>query len=465
MTQRVQLGHERLSRSAYEAVVYGEAEVVLAERGPVRQARARLEEAIAGGEPIYSVTTGYGAEATTAIPADALGRMQENTIRSHAVGVGPPAPPAVARGMTLLMAAALARGAPALSPAVLDALLDRLARRRHPPIPMQGSQSASDLIPGAHLALELLVPEAGPPLALGPKDGSLVNNSAFSTALAVHGALATRRLVERSEEVAAMTLQAVRGHPAAYSEELVALRPHPGATAAAAHLRELLAGSGLTPTAERPHDPFSLRCLPQIHGAVRDALTTLDRTLEIEIGAVTDNPVITGGRIVSGGNFHGEPLVLPLDTVASAVAELAAVSQRRTQHLVVGDLAGAGTPAKLSTLPAERLGLLMLPSLAAALVSECRQRAQPAARESIPVDVMEDHVSMAALAARQLLEAVELARTAVAAELVAAAQALDFQGPALASAAARELHARVRERVAFLDDDRSLDVTAVRDLI
>jgi histidine ammonia-lyase len=469
VTGEIRLGRHPLTRSDYDAVVYGTANVMRDDGGRLDQHRDRLKRLIDTGAPIYSVTTGYGAEATQAIPPDALGRMQENTVRSHAVGVGLPAPRAVSRGMTLLMAAAAATGAPGFSGNVLDGLISLLDHNIDPEIPLQGSQSASDLVPGAHLALALLEPpdNAGSITAiqLGPKDGSLVNNSAFSTALAVHASREVANLIAGTEAVAALTLQAVRGHPDAYQEELIALRPHPGAIQTASHMRQLLAGSRIRPTPDRPHDPFSLRCLPQVHGAVRDALRELDRALSIEIGSVTDNPVVIGEEVVSGGNFHGTPLALPLDYVGLGLPQLAMLSARRTQHLVLGDLPGAGTPPKLSPAPAERLGMLMLPSLAAALVSECRQRTHPASRESIPVDLMEDHVSMAALAARQVLDGAELARTVVAAELAAAAQALDFGDPSAASPAASNLYTKVRERLAFLDDDRPIDVAQLIHLV
>jgi histidine ammonia-lyase len=476
----VVLGPGGLTREAYEAVVYASAAVRIGDRTVLDEHRAVLDRRIGEGAVIYSVTTGYGAEATRALPADALGTMQEDTVRSHAVGIGTPVPEPVVRGMLLLIAAAAAQGPPGLSPGVVDTLVALLEHRAHPIVPSQGSQSASDLVPAAHLALAVLgegdvlqdgvrraARDVVPGVAFGPKDGSIVNNTAYTTALSVHATRAAARLIERAESVAALTLQAVRGHPDAFDERLIALRPHPGAIAAATHLRALLAGSELVRGPGRPHDPFSLRCLPQVHGAVRDALTIVKRTLDIELRAITDNPVVLAdsGAVLSGGNFHGEPLALPLDSLALGICELATLSQRRTQHLVNADLGGMTTPHKLSTDPQARLGMLMLPSLAAALVSECRGRTQPASRESIPVDAMEDHVSMAALAARQLLAGIELARRVVAVELAAAAQALDFLDAADASPPARDLHAHVRERLPFLEADRPIDVEVLLDLV
>lgn len=336
-------------------------------------------------------------------------------------------------------------------------------------MPELGSHSTSDLIPAANLALALLGEAPGhatEAVGLQAKDASVVNNAAFSAALGADAVRRVTRLIEHTEAVAAMSLEALGGHVEAYDERLVALRPHPGALATAAHMRELLEGSQLIGRSERPHDPFSLRCLPQIHGAIRDALAHARTAVEIDLCAVTDNPVVVsdGGDALSGGNFHGAPLGLPLDLLGLAVSELATVSQRRAQQLVLGAI-GAGTPYKLTSLPAERLGMLMLPSVAATLVSECRLRTQPASRESIPTDLMEDHVSMAALAGRQVREATLLARRVVAIELMCAAQALDFHGAQLASPAAQGLHAAVRERVAVLDEDRPLDADALLELI
>lgn len=462
MTELV-LGSRPLTRRDYEEVVYGGASVSPPDGSRVGFHRAVLDRQLQAGAVIYSVTTGYGAEATQPVAGEALGRMQENTVRSHAIGVGDAVPESVVRGALLLIANAAAQGPPGLRPEVVSAMVELLRSGPLPSVPELGSQSASDLIPAAHLALAVL--DAG--VSFQAKDGSIVNNSAFTTALAVEAVRGVERLIDRAEQVAALTLQAVLGHVDAYDERLIRLRPHPGALRSAAHMRELLDGSNLLRGPGRPHDPFSLRCLPQIHGAARDAVTHAADAVEIDIAAVTDNPVVIAedATVLSGGNFHGLPLALPLDGVGLAVAQIAALSQRRTQHLVNRDLAGMITPVKLTPRPAERLGMLMLPSLAAALVSECRLRTQPASRESIPVDVMEDHVAMSALAARQVLAGTLLARRAVAAELAAAAQALDFHDVQRASPPARALHEQVRERLAFLDEDRPVDVDLVLDLV
>jgi histidine ammonia-lyase len=438
--------------------------------------RAELERQVAGGAILYAVNTGYGSDAGRVVPADAIARTQVNTIRSHAQGVGEPAPEPVVRGAMLVKAQAYAQGPAALRPEVAEGLVALLNARVHPVVPLQGSQSASgDLIPNAHIGLALMgegevvadgrrVAAADalpvPPLRPAMKDGvGLTNDCSFTAALAFDAVRAGRRLVERAEEVAAMTLQGLRGHPEAFDERLVNLRPHPGALRSAAHVRDLLAGSALLRAPGRPHDPYCLRCLPQVHGAVRDALDHAARAVAVEIAAVGDNPVVIAadGVTLSGGNFHGEPLALPLDGVAVAIAEVAALSQARTAHLV-DPRWDVGLPAKLAPDPAEGFGLLMLNTAAAALVSEARVRARPASLESIGVDPMEDHVSMAAVAARGALAVLEIARRVVAIELACAGQAVEIQGVEHAAPAARALHAALRERVPFAAADGRVDV-------
>lgn len=445
-----------LTLDSYEAIVHKRVPVVLADDGRIAARRDALETRIAAGDIIYGVNTGYGAEAVLAVPDDALARMQVNTVAAHACGVGAPAAPELARGALALMVQTTAQGAGAYSPEIVDALIELLNSGRDVPVPALGSQSASDLMPLAAIALELDVD-------YGAKDGLIINTNAFTGALAVETLRTAERLVDRAEEIAALSLQALRGFREAFDERLVALRPHPGAVRTAAHMRELLDGSALLGADNRPHDPFSLRAIPQVHGAIRDAVGTLRAAVEVELSSSTDNPIVTAdGDVLSGANFHGAPLGLPLDYTALALCELATLSHLRTRHLVSGSL---GTPRKLTPEPAERLGMLLQPGVAAALVSEARLRSNSASRESIGFDHMEDHVSMSALAGRQALEVAGLVRRVLAVELLCAAQALDYAGVASASPAARDLHAQVRERVPTLDEDRPLSADSVLDLV
>ena len=478
----VQLGGSPLSSVDYEAVVYHDVPVTLADDARIRAHRRELERQLAAGSVIYAVNTGYGAEANREIAAEALGRLQLNTVRSHAVSVGEPVAAEIVRGMLLLKAQAYAQGLPAVRAELVERILRMLNGGIHPVVRAQGSQSASgDLIPNAHVGLALageglvcigdrVVParEAMPgPFDLAPKEGvTLTNDVSFATALAFDVLRDAERLIERGELVAAMTLQAVRGFPDAYDERLVAARPHPGAIASASHMRAMLAGSGLVRDPGRRHDPYSLRCLPQVHGAIRAALAYARSAVDVEIRSVGDNPLVfaADGDVVSGGNFHGAPLSLPMDALCTAIAMLAALSQRRTGHLV-DPLPGSRLPPKLARLPDEQLGLLLANTAAASLVSECAVRAAPASVTSIAVDVMEDHVPMAALAAQKAAETVKTARQVMAIELLCAAQALDYQGPASASVPVQELHVAVRERLPFLTDDRPVNVASLEDLL
>jgi histidine ammonia-lyase len=477
----VALGPAPLRWDEYEAVVHGGARVALSPDAGAGQARATLERRLADGETIYSVNTGYGAEAGNLLPAETLDRVQLNTLRAMAMSSGEPAPEPVVRGAMLLAARAYAQGPPAMGRELLDRFVELLNRRVHPVVPLSGTQSTSDIVQGAHVGLALVgegeawidgerrpVADAGlTPIALVPKDGGgVVNNHTFTVALAIEALRSAERFVDLAEQVAAMTLQALGGHPDAYDEQLIAMNPHPGALAAAAHMRELLDGSELVRAPGRPHDPFSLRALPQVHGAARDALAHARAVLEVELGAVTDNPVVVAdGRILSSCNFHGAPIALPMDLVALAVHQVASLSQRRVAQLVDPLPNVEELPAKLTPLPSERFGLVQLANVASALVGEVAMRTRPVSPDAVTVDVMEDHVSMGALAARQAADAAALARRVLAVELACAAQALDFRGVERASAPARTLHAAVRERIAFVDEDRALNLDPLQELL
>jgi histidine ammonia-lyase len=476
----VLIGTHPLSRADYETVAYDGRLVALADSAPIDGYRAELERQLANGALIYSVNTGSGADAGRARPRETIELAERNAVRSHAVGVGTCASVPIVRGTMLLQAQAYAQGPPALSHQIVERLLAMLNGRIHPVVPTQGSVSASDLIPNAHIALAVVgegpvsvdgrsiaAEEAGlDRLALAPKDGGIVNNNAFTTALAFDAVRAAERLVSSADAVVAMTLQAVRGYPEAFDEALIALRPHPGAVATAAHLRSLLTDSELLRAPGRPHDPFSLRCVPQVHGAVRDAIAFAADAVNIELRSVTDNPVVFAdtGRVLSGGNFHGAPIGLPLDLLAIAVAQVASLSRRRIHHLI-HPLSARDVPPKLTPNGSTSYGMLMLDSLAAALSAECDANARAVSAGAPAIDAMEDHTSMAALAARRASDAITLARQVVAVELACAAQALDLVGRDRAARAARELHASVRTRLPFLAEDGPIDVQPLMELL
>jgi histidine ammonia-lyase len=475
----VVIGRAPLARADYEAVVYAGARVRASTERLARHRRA-LEHRLDEGAVVYGVNTGFGGEVTRAIPPERVREVQAATITSSAQGIGAPLPPVVVRGAMLLKAQAHAQGPPAVRPALVDAMTAMLNANVSPVVPTIGSTSCADLVQQAHIGMALIghadvvrdgvmctLAEAGlEPIVLAAKEGgSLVNDASVTVARAIHAQRRAERLIRIADEIAAMTLEALGGHPSAFDERLVRWRPHPGALATAAHLRTLLAGTHLAARGSRPHDPYSLRCLPQVHGTARDALATLDAVLDVEIGSIGDNPIaLEDGTALSGGNFHGAPLGVPLDAAALATADVAALAQARV-HQLLHPLPDCDLPHKLAVDPEAGLGLLMLDTLALGLLAEARVSARPASLESGRVDQMEDHLAMAGLAAQGLDVVVDIAERVLMVELACASQALDFAGVERAAPATRELHAKVRQRLAFADSERRIDVETLRPLV
>src|SRR5918992_1873548 len=379
-----------------------------------------------------TIATGFGDLADTRVDPGQTTALQRNLVRSHSAGVGEPIPDEIVRAMLLLRANALSVGLSGVRVELVELLVAMLNAAVHPVVPSRGSLGASgDLAPLAHIALvvigegEATVDGAGPgggaealaradlePIELEAKEGlALLNRTQLMAAI---GALALRdaqRLALTADVVGAMSLEAMLGTGAAFAEELVAARPHPGQIASARHLRELLAGSEIgashrADTEHRVQDAYSLRCMPQVHGAARDALAELERVLTVEINAATDNPLVfPSGNVISGGNFHGEPVALALDYATMAVTELASISERRTARLVDAHL--SGLPPFLTERPGLESGLMIAHYTAAALVNELQTLAHPASVDTIPTSAnQEDHVSMGATSALQLRAAV-----------------------------------------------------------
>ena len=457
----------------------------------VRASAKLVAEFAEGDEPIYGINTGFGDLSQVRIPRADIGRIQLNLLRSHAAGVGDPLPVDVTRAILLLRANTLASGRSGVRPETIDLLLDLLNRGVHPVIPMHGSVGASgDLAPLAHAAL-VLVGEGEAtfdgrtmsgadalkradlkPIELGPKEAlALINGTQVMTAigcLALHDA---EVLCTTADIVGALSSEALRATDAAWDASLNAERPHPGQGIVAANLRRLVHGSPIIASHKvgdpRVQDPYSIRCMPQVHGASRDALAYTRRVLEIEINSVTDNPLVFAEehRIVSGGNFHGQPVAIALDLATIAVAELADISESRIDRMTNGHT--SGLPAFLSPDPGRHSGFMVAQYTAAALVAENRLRAMPASVESIPTSAdMEDHVSMGVHAAHKLAAVVRNTRDVLAIESLCAAQGLDLLG--LTSSAAVEAARRViREHVPRLEADRVLapDISTMRDVI
>ena len=468
-------------------------------RARIQEARDVIESLLAENAVVYGVTTGFGDLATTFIPPADAGRLQENLLMSHAAGVGPAFPREVVRAMLLLRANTLALGHSGCRPVVVDRLLDLLRLGVHPVVPEQGSVGASgDLAPLAHLALPLIgrghaelhgqvVPglialrEVGlEPLTLEAKEGlALLNGTQMMGALAALALADADRLARTASVAAALSVEALLGTDVAFSAAYQLARPHPGQVAVAAELRHLLRDSGLQTahhgSAHKVQDPYSLRCVPQVHGAVRDALDHLRRVLDVELNSATDNPLVFpgggvadaealatgGGRVISGGNFHGEPIALALDFAKLAIAELGSISERRTALLVDPRLNGGLAPFLAPSSGVES-GMMIYQYTAAALASEHKVLAHPASVDSIPTSAnQEDHVSMGSIAARHTRAVVAGVERIVAIELIVAAQALDLRlaamvedGPPQPGAGVAEAHRRIRGRVAHLDRDR-----------
>lgn len=476
----LRLGERPLTFEDYTAVVTAAARVELPEQTRARMARHResLMRQLDSGVRMYGVNTGYGADSRNALAPEDIRTVQRNTLTSHAVGTGEQLSRDLVRGMLILKANVLAQGLSAVRPEVVELIAELLNHDISPIVPVQGSLSASgDLVPQGHLgqaligegrvrvnggvfsAAEALAAAGLSPLAPEEKEGlALVNGTAFTTAWALRNIAQAEALLKTADAVASMTLQAMRGFVGACDARLTRARPHPGAIAAAANIRALTAGSRLeTRPKSRVHDPYCLRCLPQVHGASRDAWAYARAAVEIELDANSDNPLVfpDGDEWVSGGNFHAQPVGIPMDTLTIAIAELASIAQRRTQQLV-SPVYDDGLPDKLSRHPERSIGLFMLNTTAAALVSENKTLCFPASVDSIAVDTTEDHVSMGAVAARKASQVIRNTANVLALELICAAQALDFQGVEDASASARAVHGFVRSVVAFVDEDRSV---------
>lgn len=457
-------------------------------RARVEAARAVVERVVREGRVVYGITTGFGALSDLVIPPERIRELQASLIRSHAAGVGAPLPEDETRAIVLLRANVLALGHSGVRPAIIDLLLELLNRRVHPVIPSRGSVGASgDLAPLSHLALVLIgegqasyggsvlaggeaLRRAGlEPVTLEAKEGLALNNGTqVQAGIGVLALLRAERAVETAEVAGAMSLEGLRGTPDAFDPALQDVRPHRGQVASAARLRALLAESEIRESHRyndpRVQDAYSLRCMPQVHGAARQALSFVRQVLEVEINSATDNPLIfpEEGRILSGGNFHGQPVAQALDLLAMACADLASISERRLARLVDPTL--SGLPAFLTPDPGVNSGLMMAQIVAAALVNELKLRANPASVDSIPTDAnKEDHVAMGMAAALKAREAVELLETVLALELIAGAQALEFLRPLRPGRGVARAYELVRESVAPLETDRELapDIAAV----
>ena len=450
-------------------------------RSRVCAARRAVEAVEARGEPVYGVNTGFGDLARVRIaPAD-LRSLQERLILSHAAGLGEPLDAAAVRGMLLLRANTLARGYSGVRPELIDALLGLLNADALPRVPSRGSVGASgDLAPLAHLALPLIgrgelvvrgerMPAAQglaaigrEPLVLEAKEGlALINGTQAMTSLLAAAALAARRLVRAADLVAALSTDALRGTDTAFDARIHALRPHPGQRCSARNMWSLMQGSEIRESHRtgdvRIQDPYSVRCAPQVHGAVRDLLDDVVARLEVEMNAVTDNPLVfpEDGEILSGGNFHGETMAIAADLLAMGLTELGTISERRMEKLT--NTAFSALPAFLVEDAGLNSGFMLAQITAAALAAESKTLCHPASVDTIPTSAdKEDHVSMGMGAALKLAPVARNTSAILAIELAAAAQGIDLLRPLRSSPALERLHAAVRARIPKWERDREM---------
>lgn len=459
----------------------------------IRSARAVVEAEVAAGRTVYGLTTGFGSLANVRIAPDQADALQHRILRSHATAVGPPLSWEETRAMLLLRAHVLALGHSGVRVHIVERMVEMLNRDLVPVVPQQGSLGASgDLASLACLALPLigegsLLVEGRPmpagealsrvglaPLSLAAKEGlALVNGTQGMLAIGILAAERVARLVRVADVAAAMTIESALGTDRPFDERLQQLRPHPGQVRSASNLRRLLAGSPITAShRESEHlvqDAYSLRCAPQVHGAAREVLSFVRGILQTEVGSVSDNPIVlpASGQILSGGNFHGQPVAVALDALAAATVPVASISERRLFRLLASDR-NNGLPAFLVAEGGLNSGFMLVQYTAASLVSECKTLAHPASVDSIPSSAgQEDHVSMGMTSARHARDVVDNAEVVLALELLAAAQGLDLRRPLVPAPGTGAARDAVRRNVAFLEEDRDLgpDIAAVTDLV
>lgn len=486
------LDGQPLTLSEIGSVALAGAQVAIAPaaQARVRDSRTHIEEILAAGETVYGVNTGFGKLSDVRVASDKLAELQINLVRSHAGGVGNPLSQAESRSMLLLRANVLAKGLSGVRPELLQLLVDMLTAGVHPVIPEKGSVGASgDLAPLAHLALvvigegeafykgermagrEALRLASLKPLQLTAKEGlALLNGTQAMTAVGVLAVIRAERVVRLADLAGAMSLEALTGTPTAFDGRIHRARPHAGQIASAAHLLRLLAESEIRESHRehdsRVQDAYCLRCMPQVHGAVRDVLAHVAGVLEVETGSATDNPLIfpaaagldstSRGAVLSGGNFHGAPLAYAFDYAALAVTDFCSITERRIDRLLNPDI-NEGLPAFLSSDPGLSSGFMIAQIVSAALINECQVLAHPSSTGSIPTDGgKEDHVSMGMTGALKLRQVVENAERVLAIELMCAAQGIEFRRPLRSSRAIERAHAAVRALVPRLDKDRTL---------
>jgi histidine ammonia-lyase len=480
----MQLAGQPLSLSEIAAVALGDVQLEVAPSAHARihDSRKVVEEIVARGGVVYGVSTGFGKLADVQIPSGELRQLQLNLVRSHACGIGQPLSVPEVRAIMLLRANVLALGLSGIRLEVIELLCELLNRGVHPVIPEKGSVGASgDLAPLAHLALVLIgegeafydaarmsgleaLGKAGlRPAALEAKEGlALLNGTQAMHSVGGLALLRAKRLSRIADVAGAMSLEALKGTPTAFDPRIHKARPHPGQQAVAAHLNHLLRESEIRQSHlagdPRVQDAYSLRCMPQVHGAIRGALAHCENIFEIESASATDNPLVFAetGDVLSGGNFHGAPLALALDYAAIALTDLMSISERRTDRLVNPDL-NEGLPPFLAPHAGTHSGFMILHVASVSLLNEAKVLAHPASVDNLPTSGgKEDHVSMGMTGALKLRTIVENAEHLIAIELLAGAEALEFRRPLKGGIGVEKAYERVRAISRAVNEDRSL---------
>jgi histidine ammonia-lyase len=490
MTDKLLIDGDTLTIDEAYAVAVDRIRVGLAPKARARmlKTRAVVDDIVGRNAPVYGVTTGFGKLSEVAIPRERLAELQVNLVRSHASGVGDPLPEREVRAMMLLRANVIAKGYSGARPELVDLLLQMLNADVYPRVPEQGSVGASgDLAPLAHLALALIgegmlvragreeptkkVLEAigAKPVVLAPKEGiTLINGTQTHTAVALIALVHARALWRTAHVAGAMSLEALLGTPVAFDERIHSARGQKGQIRSAALLRDLLADSELRESHRhgdpRVQDPYSLRCMPQVHGPVLDALDWIDAAVSRELNAATDNPLVfENGETLSGGNFHGLTVAMALDFLAIVLTHVATMAERRIDRLVHPDL-NQGLPPFLSGDAGVNSGFMMAQVTAAGLASECKVLSHPASVDTIPTDgSKEDVVPMAMGAAWKARRVLRNLENILAIELMCGAQGIDFRAPLSPGRGVRTAHERVRAIVPRLESDRVLsgDISAI----
>lgn len=487
---------KNLTLAQFISVVRGGEKVELSEaaRERIEIARAVIEKIVDGEAAVYGVNTGFGKFANVRVSRDQLAQLQHNLIVTHAIGVGDPMPTEVVRGMLLLRAQSLALGHSGARVETVERLLTLLNKEVYPIIPAQGSVGASgDLAPLAHLVLPLLgigefevkgerrpaaevLKELGlEPLQLQAKEGlALINGTQFMGSLLALALADAKNLLHTANLAASMTVEALKGSHRPFAADVVSLRPHPGMVAVSEELRHFLRDSEVGPqyaSSGKVQDAYSLRAIPQVHGASADIIAHVERVLAVEFASVTDNPLIfpDTGDVVSGGHFHGQPLAVHIDALKIAVAELASISERRCEQMLNPAL--SGLPGFLAPDGGLNSGYMIAQYTAAALVSENKILCHPASVDTIPTSAnQEDHVSMGAHGARLLRQVMQNAQNVVSIELLCAAQAMDIQHgenkPQIGKGA-EAAYKRIRQDIPFMAQDRYFrpELLQIRELL